>query len=227
MAKFNVKLGKKTFPIEIDMIAKILCLVMMVAFVVCQFLPYWTFETISKEDKKLMVLYDQEVEPKQKTVSIAEAVWMIKDNEDLFGDPDDHPEKLVTNHWAGIDVQQNDIVGMPFLVMVCLFFGFIFFLLNKKNLWPCLFAMGAGGYSLLTLLNDPAKVFKPWKGDVRIVETDVWGDIISEEVKFFEAGITYNVQLIVSAALLATAFIAFVFWMIRVVKWFTVKEVKY
>lgn len=221
------KLGQKKIKIELAMIAKILCLVMMVAYVVCQFLPFWTFETISKEEKKQMVLYDKVVEPKAKTVSIAEAVWMIKDNEDLFGDPDDHPEKLVTNHWAGINVKQNDIVGMPFLTMIMMLFGFVFFLLNKKNLWPCLFALGAGAYSLITLLNDPAKVFKPFKGDIHVVQTDVWGDIISEEVKFFEAGITYNIQLIVSAALLAAAAIAFVFWMIRVVKWFVVKEVKY
>lgn len=222
------KLSEKKGKIEISMIAKIVCLVMMVVYLVCQFLPFWTFETISKEEKKQMVLYDKVVEPKEKTVSIAEAIWMIKDNEDLFGDPDDHPDKLVTNQWAGIDVKQNDIVGMPFLTMVMIFFGLIFFLLNKKSLWPCLFAMGAGGYSLLTLITDPAKVFHPFKGNVKVVKLDpVWGDVISEEVKFFEAGITYNIQLIASAALLAAAFIAFVFWAIRVVKWFTVKEVKY
>ena len=39
-----------------------------------------------EEEKKQQVLYGKEVEPRRKTVSIAEAVWMIKDNEDLFGD---------------------------------------------------------------------------------------------------------------------------------------------
>jgi len=208
-------------------VLKMICILAMALFIGSLFLDFWTYETYSKEDYRLMVLYDQDPEPIQKTISINEYVWMTKDCEDLFGDPESDPEAMrrVHNAWTDQWVHQNDIVGMPFISTVLILFALIFFLLNIKSVWPSILSLGAGVYALLALIQDKAGVYKPWSGTVTINK----GNILMPEYveKPFTAGISYNLVLIAAGVLTVASLAVFVVWVIRVIKWFTVKEVRY
>lgn len=219
------KLAKKKSKINIALILKMICIFTMVLFIGSMFLDFWTYETISEEDHKNQVLYGIEPTPINLTISIFDYVWMTEKNERLFGDPEKDPDGLVNNYWTGEKISQNDIVGMPFLATVLIMFTMIFFLLNLNSVWPSIMSLIAGGYGLLALLQDKAGVYKPWSGTVQINEGNVlmpvWVD------KAFTSGISYNLVLIAAGLLTAASLAVFVVWVIRVIKWFTVKKVRY
>ena len=210
-------------------ILKMVCILAMALFIGSMFLDYWTFETISKEDHRNQVLYNIEPTPIDKTISIGEYLWMTEDNEDLFGDPDDDKQRLVNNYWTGEKISQNEIVNMPFYTTVLMMFALIFFLLNMKSVWPSILSLAAGIYALLTLLQDKAGVFKPFSGIAKIEMTEGKGIFATKYFveKPFTSGISYNLVLIAAGILTAASLAVFIVWVIRVIKWFTVKEVRY
>lgn len=220
-------LKKKKF--DFTWILKLLCIALMVAYVVCMFLPYWGFETYSKEDRRQMILYPDKATPeKQYTeISVADYLWFTEDNETLFLGLDKFNDGTVYNAWKGEPVKQNDIVGMPFVGTLLALFATVFFLLKKSSIWPSLMALIAGGYSTFMLMTDPAGVYKPWKGTAATFVGKTPFGIELGDLSPFEAGISYNIWLIASIALTVGAFVLFVLWLIRVIKWFTVKEIKY
>lgn len=218
------RLDKKS-KFSVALILKLICILTMVIFIGSMFLDFWTYETISEEDHKNQVLYGIEPTEIDLTISIFDYVWFTEKNQRLFGDPEKDPDGLVNNYWTGAKISQNDIVGMPFLATVLILFTLIFFLLNLNSVWPSIMSLIAGVYSLLALLQDKAGVYKPWSGTVEINEGNVLMPKIVE--KAYTSGISYNLVLIAAALLTVASFAVFVVWVIRVIKWFTVKEIHY
>lgn len=181
---------------DVTLILKIVCFVMMAAFMVCQFLPFWTYTYYTEENMKNHIIYDEPLNPIETEVSLGEYVWRTDKHDVMFGEYDEGME-----NFNGDPLNQNDIVMMPFLVTLLIAFGLIFMLMSKKGLWPCLFTLAGGIYAVIMYLKDPSDMYK--------------------------IGYTYNYHLYASIGLALVSAVMFVFWFIRVVKWFTVKKRHY
>lgn len=187
---------KKKSKFDLTMILKIVCVVMMVAFMVCQFLPFWTYETYTEENMKNHIIYDEPLVPIVGEVSLGEYVWRADKHDLMFGEYDEGMK-----NFNGDDLNQNDIVMMPFLVTLLIAFGLIFMLLSKKSAWPGLFTLVGGIYAIRKYLEDPADMYK--------------------------IGETYNLHVAASIGLAVASLALVVVWLINVVKWFTVKKRHY
>lgn len=187
---------KKKSKFDYTIILKILCVAMMVAFMVCQFLPFWSYVTYTEENMKNHIVYDEPLVPIETDVSLGEYVWRTDKHDIMFGEYD---EGMKT--FNGDDLNQNDIVMMPFLVTLLIAFGLIFTIFNRKKLWPCMFTLAGGILAVVRYLQDPSGMYK--------------------------IGFTYDYHLYASIGLAVTSFALFVIWFIGVIKWFTVKKRHY
>lgn len=132
-------------------ICNIVCAVLLVVFFACQFLPYWTYTTIEGADKTAAILgiATEEGTEVEKTISLAEYVWLTEEHEDLFGtwkkmeDPN------------GNAFVQNDLVSMPFICTLLVIAGVVFCLWKNDRTWTCLFSLIAGIYATYSYLTVP------------------------------------------------------------------------
>lgn len=210
--------------------AKLICVIVMVVFLVFQLvLPYWTYDSHTKESIRANRIYSEPLVPENRTISIGSYTWLTRDHDDLFGNYDS-----MINETGGIknfeneDINQNDITMMPFLCTLLLVFGLVFFLTKWNALWPGMFAFAAGAYSTYMLVADPAGVYKPWEGYC----VRVWPatNIYSQEeivTKYYIGGITYYYQLAAAIALLVVSIFVLIPWFKSVYNWFTVKKRHY
>ena len=187
---------KKKKAFDYTIVLKIVCILAMVAFMFCQFLPFWQYDSYTEESYRNHILYGEPLEGETREISLADYVWFTEDHEDLFGEWD---EGLY--NFDGEQIKQNDITGMPFLATLLIAFGLLFFLWKAKSLWPCVFAVAAGAYAVIGYTTDAANVYK--------------------------AGASYQYHLIASIVLLVAGVAVAVPWIIRIVKWFTVKKRHY
>lgn len=216
---------KKKAAFDYTQILKWVCVVLMVAFFVCQFLPYYTYKSVTEESHREYVLSGGKTElvEETRTISLADYVWLTEEHEDLFGEFD-----TGYYNWEGETFNQNDVTGMPFIATLLIVFGLVFFLWKKNSLWPCLFAIGAGGYATYTYLTDPAGLYKPFAGSAMRPDPNQVG-IFAEMIQKdgFVGGISYTIHLVAAIALLVAGIAVAVPWVMRIVKWFTVKKRHY
>lgn len=221
-------LTKKKFGI-VDVL-KILCVLAMATFLVFQLvLPYWTYDSHTKESVEQNTIRSTPLVPEQRTISIGSYTWMTRDHDDLFGNYDSQ-----INLTGGIknfdneDINMNDITMMPFLCTLLLGFGLVFFLTNWDALWPGLFSLIAGAYATFMLVTDPAGVYKPWEGEChRVFPAKNIFDTPDIITKYYVGGITYYYQLAAAIAVLVLSIIVLIPWFKRVFQWFTVKKRHY
>ena len=187
---------KKKSAFDFGLVLKILCVLVMVAWLVCQWLPFWHYTSISEQAKEDYILYGIEPEQIEKDVSLGLYTWRASKHKDLFGEYDEGME-----NFEGEPLDQNDVVGMPALCTLLIVFGLVFFIANKKSLWPCLFPLSAGIYATYMYITDPSKTY--------------------------HAGDTFQYHLIASIAMAVVAFVTMFPWIVSIVKWFTVKKRHY
>ena len=216
---------KKKAAFDYVQLLKWLCVALMVAFIVCQFLPYFQYESVTEESRREYVISGGKTElvAETRVVSMADYTWLTENHEDLFGEYD-----TGYYNWEGETFNQNDVTGMPFLATLLIVFGLVFFLAKGKSLWPCLFAIAAGGYATYAYLVDKAGVYKPFAGSAMRPDPNQVG-IFAEMIEKtgFKSGISYNIHLVVAIALLVAGIAVAVPWIMRIVKWFTVKKRHY
>ena len=141
-------------------ILNIVCAVLLIAFFVVQFLPFWTYTTIEGSDKTaaLIGLTVEEGEEVEKTISLAEYVWLTEEHEDLFGH-----WKRMKDPTTGEAITQNQIVVMPFLCTLLVIAGVVFCLWKNDRTWTCLFSLVVGAYATITYLTEPVlKTGQSW-----------------------------------------------------------------
>ena len=131
---------KKT-KMALPTILNIVCAVLMIVFFAVQFLPYWTYTTIEGADKTAALLgyTTEEGEEVEKTISLAEYVWLTEEHEDLFG-----KWKKMQDPVTGEAFTQNELVGTPFICTLLIIAGVVFCLWKNTSTWTCLFALIAG-----------------------------------------------------------------------------------
>lgn len=216
---------KKKAAFDYTQLLRWICVVLMVVFFACQFLPYYTYESVTEESHREYVLSGGKTElvKESRTISLADYVWLTETHEDLFGEFD-----TGYYNWEGEKFNQNDVIGMPFIATLLIAFGLIFFLWKKSSLWPCLFAIGAGGYATYMYLTDPAGLYKPFEGSAMRPDPNQVG-IFAEMIQKdgFAGGISYTIHLVAAIALLVAGIAVAVPWVIRISRWFTVKKRHY
>lgn len=146
--KIEKSIQKKKDRKNLATITNIVCVVLMLVFFACQFLPFWTYETIELEDKNATILglTDEEGEVIEKTVSLADYVWRTERHDDLFG------KWNRMKDFDGNKIVQNDIVAMPFIVTLLVVFGTIFSLMKPQSTWTFVFPLVSGVYATIAYL---------------------------------------------------------------------------
>lgn len=137
--------------VNLTTVFNIVCAVVLVAFFLVQFLPFWTYTTIEGSDKTaaLIGLTVEEGEEVEKTISLAQYLWFTEEHEDLFG----HWKRM--KDFDGNPLTQNEIVVMPFLCTLLVILGTFFCLWKNDKTWTCLFALIVGVYATITYLTTP------------------------------------------------------------------------
>ena len=144
-------MSKNKKKLSLANICNIICVVVMLVFFACQFLPYWTYTTIEGADKTaaLIGITTEEGEEVTRTISLAEYIWLTEEHEDLFG------------KWKKMEDQngnpfvQNDLVAMPFIVTLLIVAGTVFCIWKMDKTWTCLFTLVAGAYATIAYLTVP------------------------------------------------------------------------
>lgn len=91
----------------------------------------------------------------------------------------------------------NDVVVAPFVFTLCGIVALLFCLFNMKGTWHSIFLLPAAGFILYAYLNKPIFQVKEWM-----------------------------ITMILAAALTAFSVALFVQWVVKLVKWFTVRSYK-
>lgn len=133
-------------------IFNIVCAVLMILFFVVQFLPYWTYTTIEGADKTAALLgfTTEEGEEVERTISLAEYVWLTEEHEDLFGS-----WKKMKDPTTGEAFTQNELVGTPFICTLLVIAGVVFCLWKNDKTWTCLFSLISGILATIAYLTVP------------------------------------------------------------------------
>lgn len=109
--------------LTVGQICSVVCAVLLLALVVCQFMPFWTAE--------------------EESVSIQKCVWLPQECKDIT--------KMLDKT---VEVEINDIVLMPVVVLVSGVVGAFFCAVQPKKIWAaiCPLACGiVGSYGYLTM----------------------------------------------------------------------------
>lgn len=116
-------MGKKK--LSVGQICCFVCAVLLLALVVCQFMPFWIAE--------------------EESASIQAYVWFPQENKDVGN--------MLTK---AVDVNLNDLVLMPIIVLVSGVVGAIFCAAMQKKVWAAICPLACGIAGIYGYLTQPA-----------------------------------------------------------------------